>query len=75
MGLLHTDTIYFEESGMKKGAYGITGIVFIVGLAVFFLQTNVLKGFQNELNIAKRGKVIKELEFVVVVPSFNNDLS
>ncbi len=60
---------------MRKGAYGIVGFAFAIATAFFLFQTNFINGFEDKLNVAKRiGVVTRDLEFVIVVPSFNNDL-
>ncbi len=58
----------------KKSTYGLASFAFILAFAIFLLQTDVLKGFGDELNVVKKGLPIsKEHDFVVIVPSFNND--
>lgn len=62
------------EIVMKKGAYGVVSLFFVACLTLFLFKTNFLKSFEKDLNIAKKSETVsKEREFVVVVPSFNND--
>ncbi len=59
---------------MRKITYTITSFIVTLAFGFFLLYFNVLKGGQKELNVAKKiDRVTKEHEFVIVVPSFNND--
>jgi glycosyltransferase involved in cell wall biosynthesis len=59
---------------MKKGAYTMASFLLTGIFAFFLLHSTLLKGGQKELNIAKKVEnVLVQKEFIVVVPSFNND--
>jgi glycosyltransferase involved in cell wall biosynthesis len=58
---------------MKKGAF-TKSCVLRLFFGFFFLYSDVLMGEQSEFNVAKKIDIVtKEHEFVVFVPSYNND--
>jgi hypothetical protein len=65
--------IFFLGDFVKKRLLGLS-FSFVILLGLFLLQTNVLKGFHSDLNLAYKCETIgKDLPFVLVVTQDEND--